>query len=181
MAPRIPGEPPRVPWPTAPASRLERVRPTDPNRPYDEAVRRMGGEVLEFPGPAGETRLFNCHSYALTGGEGDLADPFSDATGGRWVTKPTYQLAKGAYGQLRPDQRVHPGDVVVYADAHGVPLHSGIVREVDADGNPTLVESKWSGFGVFRHGPFDQPSNYGTAMTFYRPEDPAAPSAGRAP
>jgi hypothetical protein len=162
----VPGEAPRGPW--NPQMRVVRERPVDRNHPYDQTAVEAGGARGDIALTVSETRSFNCHSYSLTGGKGDLADPFS-TPGDAWLN-PQYQLATGAFTHLGPEQRVHPGDIIVYSDANGRPKHSGIVREVDADGNPSRVESKWSGFDVFTHPPFTMPSGYGTVANFYRPD-----------
>ena len=51
----------------------------------------------------------------------------------------------------------HPeaGDLIVYRDHDGRPLHTGIVKAV-GDNGFVLVESKWGQCGVFWHTPIDQ-------------------------
>jgi hypothetical protein len=61
------------------------------------------------------------------------------------------------------------GDVIMY-QKDGVPTHTGKVTAVDADGNPTRVQSKWGSFGLYEHGPFDVPAIYGEIGAFYRPD-----------
>jgi hypothetical protein len=176
-ADKVEGEGPRKPWASAPANKL--VQPDgddmDPNyqKLYNDAVRATGGEVVE---PLHMTRdnapeRYNCHSFATTGAHGDLADPFDKVFQPRWVNFPTYQLANGPFKRLKPDQKVHVGDVILY-QKDGVPTHTGKVIAVDDDGNPTRIESKWGSYGLYQHGPFDVPGIYGEIGGFYRP-DPA--------
>lgn len=138
---------------------------------YDAAVEAMGGQVVE-PSQTGDSEAdqFNCHSYALTGGEGDLFDPFSRAGFPHWLNNPMYKLSTGNYGQVGPNQRVHPGDIVVYAN-NGVITHTGVVRQVDPDGNPTQIESKFGALGLYEHGPADIPPDYGSISQIFRPLD----------
>lgn len=139
---------------------------------YDEAVVKAGGRVLEALAPpmseADMAPRYNCHSFATTGGKGDLADPFLGAGQARWLNFPFFQLREQGFEQLPPTVRVRPGDVVLYRDAQGEATHTGLVREVDADGNPTQVESKFGAFGLYLHGINDVPGIYGEAKAYYR-------------
>jgi hypothetical protein len=137
---------------------------------YDEAVLNTGGRVIEPTDPDEPAQdLYNCHSFALTDGQGDLFDPFMRETHPHWLNNPLNQLTTGAWGQVQPTQKVHPGDAVVYYK-DGKPTHTGVVRQVDAQGNPTLVESKFGVLGRYIHEPFDVPGQYGAPTAFYRPE-----------
>ncbi|MDB5100569.1 MAG: peptidase and in kexin sedolisin [Cyanobacteria bacterium RYN_339] len=175
FAEAVKGEGPRKPWATPPASKL--VEPDGDNlmpefqKAYDEAVRASGGEVVEPMAlrKDNEPERYNCHSFATTGAHGDLGDPFDRVYAPRWVNYPTYQLANGPFKQLKPDQKVHVGDVIMY-QKDGVPTHTGKVLAVDGDGNPTRVESKWGAYGLYKHGTMDVPAIYGEIGGFYRPE-----------
>jgi hypothetical protein len=57
------------------------------------------------------------------------------------------------------------GDVAVYRDAGGTPVHTGKVTAVDA-GAVTQVESKWGNCGRYRHAPNDCP--YPANISYYR-------------
>lgn len=173
-ADRVPGEAPRKPWARPPANNLKEDPFADEHEPgyaerYDAAVVAAGGKVLEPTRIGGsQAAAYNCHSLATTGGQGNLADPFDMPYQPRWVNMPTFELASN-FKQLRPDQRVHVGDVVVYA-FNGVPQHTGVVTAVDADGNPSQVDSKWGAYGRFLHAPADVPRLFGEIAGFYRPD-----------
>jgi hypothetical protein len=179
IAPRfaapVPGEAPRNAWATPPSDDL--VEPTwttgtrmaEYGPAYDQAMAATGGAVVQPTQPnAAATDMYNCHSFATTGGQGDLFDPFMRETHPHWLNNPMYRLTNGPFAQVADTQRVHPGDVVVYRK-DGVVTHTGVVREVDADGNPSLVESKFGTLGLYEHEPFDIPASYGEPSAFYRP------------
>lgn len=172
----VPGEPARAPWATPLRNDLQEPRwtsetaMTDYAPAYDRAVLAAGGQVAEPSDPhARPADLYNCHSFATTGGEGDLFDPFLRESHPHWINNPMHQLLTGPFSQLRETQRVHPGDVIVYRK-EGRVTHTGIVREVDADGNPSLIESKYGVLGRYMHEPFDIPASYGAPAEFFRPE-----------
>ncbi|HEY9721313.1 MAG TPA: hypothetical protein V6D47_04825 [Oscillatoriaceae cyanobacterium] len=137
----------------------------------DQSVVRSGGRVIEPTSRImnySDPNVYNCHSFATTGGKGDLADPYDSPQRPRWINSPLYQLKEQGYSKLSPTQRVKPGDRVVYR-LNGEITHTGIVRAVDAGGNPTRVESKWGNWGLFEHGAYDVPNIYGQPTDFYRP------------
>lgn len=175
-APRQAGEPPRAPWASPLSNDLreprwgEGTRMADYAPAYDAAVRAMGGRVLEPSDPdATPADLYNCHSYAVTGGEGDLFDPFVRESHPHWLNNPMHRLTTGPFLRVHDDQRVQPGDVIVYRK-DGKVTHTGVVREVDANGNPSLVESKFGILGRYLHEPFDIPRQYGAPGEYFRPE-----------
>ena len=47
-------------------------------------------------------------------------------------------------------------DIIIYRNAHGTIVHSGIVRSVFTDGT-VMIESKWGISARFLHLPTDQP------------------------
>lgn len=176
MARVVPGEAPREPWASAlsndlaePAwasnTRMDAYAPA-----YDAAIAQMGGTVLEPADAAARAAdLYNCHSFATTGGQGDLFDPFLRESHPHWLNNPMYRLTNGPFAQLQASQRVHPGDVIVYRK-EGKATHTGIVREVDGQGNPKLIESKFGVLGRYLHEPFDVPAQYGAPGEYFRPE-----------
>ncbi|MDB5100533.1 MAG: hypothetical protein JWM80_4954 [Cyanobacteria bacterium RYN_339] len=176
MAPVSPAEPKRVYWQADEQNDLDEPA-WDPNMDlglygdeYDQAVQQMGGQVIEpSQTDEGEAEQFNCHSYSTTLGEGDLFDPFSRTGFPHWLNNPLHQLTTGNYGRVAPDQRAHVGDVQVYRTTDGTVTHTGVVREVDRDGNPSLVESKFGALGLYLHDPFDIPDQYGGPAELYRP------------
>jgi hypothetical protein len=92
----------------------------------------------------------NCHGWVFTGGR--------YAVGGHDVD------AILADNQYHPVQEPQPGDVIVYRDAQGKVMHSGLVRL--ADGDLVLVESKWGAHARYLHRPLDQA--YAAQYGFYR-------------
>ena len=62
------------------------------------------------------------------------------------------------------------GDVVVYRDDSGKPIHSGLVRSVWSEGR-ILVESKWGPLGSFVH--FVEQTVYTNQWTFHRTQRPS--------
>ena len=140
---------------------------------YDAAVEAMGGEVVE-PSEANEPAkdVYNCHSYATTDGAGDLFDPFSRSGYPHWLNNPMHRLTTGPFGRVAADQRVQAGDIIVYRQSDKV-THTGVVREVDANGNPSLIESKFGTLGLYRHEPHDVPAQYGSPAEFFRPDGPS--------
>lgn len=174
-APVVPGEAPRRPVPgPPPANELDEPEwqgkswMTVYGPDYDEAIVESGGMVVEPYHAETDVNVYNCHSYATTGGEGDLFDPFMRNGQPHWLDNPMAQLTGGRYGQVAPTQRVHPGDVVVYAK-DGKVTHTGVVTEVDRDGNPTRIQSKFGVLGRYVHDTFDVSTLYGAPAAFYRP------------
>lgn len=194
LAKRAPGETPRVTPATPPVDNLQlpdyngivaqlkaqgqpiAATGIDPQayrlfaKQLDQQIVRAGGKVIE-PTPRvvnfSDPNTYNCHSFATTGGKGDLADPYDNPQRPRWLNSPLYQLKDQGYSKLAPNQRVKPGDRVVYR-LNGQITHTGVVRAVDAGGNPSRVESKWGNWGLFEHGAYDVPSIYGQPTDFYR-------------
>lgn len=135
---------------------------------YDEAIREAGGQVVEPTNVSRDVDVYNCHSFATTGGRGDLFDPFLRNGQPHWLDNPMRQLATSAWGRLAADQRVHPGDVVVYKK-DGKVTHTGVVVAVDQGGNPVRVESKFGILGKYVHDTYDVSALYGQPAEFYRP------------
>lgn len=57
------------------------------------------------------------------------------------------------------------GDLVVYRDERGRPLHTGTVKAI-GDDDFVLVESKWGQCGIFLHTPLDQA--FGERVEYWR-------------
>ncbi|MDB5097679.1 MAG: peptidase and in kexin sedolisin [Cyanobacteria bacterium RYN_339] len=184
-APRVPGERPRGPWAEQPnryifpAAEANAVGPDLKGydafaKKLDENEAAIGARVIaptsrEFN--YNNPNEFNCHSYGLTGGEGDLENPFEPANRLRWVNSPMFELTNGNWGKLATDQRAQVGDRILYRK-DGVVTHTGVVTAVDQDGNPSRVQSKWGNWGLFEHAPFDVPNvgvDYGQPAELYRP------------
>jgi len=71
-------------------------------------------------------------------------------------------LADNGYTEVTEARQ---GDLVVYRNELGIPVHTGLVRFVGSDGL-VLVESKWGPLGLFLHAPEAQP--YGHRLGYYR-------------
>lgn len=63
-----------------------------------------------------------------------------------------------------------PGDLIIYRDAFGNILHTGIVRYLNESGEP-FIESKWGIQGHFLHRPQDQ--IYSQYYSYYHTERPS--------
>jgi len=85
---------------------------------------------------SGGTARSNCHGWVFTGGRyvipGDRVDTILRENGYETVSSPL------------------PGDLVIYRDDAGTPVHTGIVKAIGTDGF-VLVESKWGQLDVFWH------------------------------
>lgn len=115
------------------------------------AVQRLAEPVASGEVPDGyEGRLIvaggaeaasNCHGWVFTDGEFCVDGASVDAI-----------LHDNGYVQV---DNPRPMDVVVYRDAEGVPVHTGIVKAKGRRGF-VLVESKWGQLDVYWHTPEDQ-------------------------
>jgi hypothetical protein len=92
----------------------------------------------------------NCHGWVFASGRfhvrGFHVDPI---------------LSDNAYSEVPQPQ---PGDVIVYRDSSGTPVHTGVVRFAGSD--TMLIESKWGQMGRFLHTPENQP--YSSEWKYYR-------------
>lgn len=82
---------------------------------------------------------YNCHGWTFTGGQYWLRDP-ADVEA---------ILSDNGYQRVN---RPRINDVVVYRDALGKIIHTGIVRSAPRDGL-ILIESKWGTLGRYIHKP----------------------------
>lgn len=99
--------------------------------------------------------LSNCHGWVFTGGRYCLSAADVESI-----------LRDNAYARV---DRPAPRDLIVYRDAQGAPVHTGIVKAVGADGF-VLVESKWGQLQVFWHTPDDQ--RYSERYDYWRSDRP---------
>ncbi len=96
-------------------------------------------------------RATNCHGWVFTGGRywmdgGDIVRILHD----------------NSYEAVSVPRA---GDLAIYRDASGQPVHSSVVRTVGEDGL-VLVESKWSFMGRYLHRIDDY--CFATSWTYYR-------------
>lgn len=93
----------------------------------------------------------NCHGWVFTDGKylvkGDYVDTILQDNGYEIVTTPAV------------------GDVIIYRDEMGIPIHTGLVKAVGNDGF-TLIESKWGALETYYHLPSDQV--YSRSFAYYR-------------
>src|SRR6185437_11282645 len=93
----------------------------------------------------------NCHGWIFADGQFIVR--------GQWVDR---ILEENEY---RPVETPETGDLIVYRDADGSVLHTGLVKATGRDGF-ALIESKWGLFGNYLHEPRQQA--YSQAFVFYR-------------
>jgi hypothetical protein len=98
----------------------------------------------------------NCHGWVFAGG---LC----------WLSNDSIEviLMENGYQQVEAPAG---GDVVIYRDDTGKPIHSGLVRSVWSEGR-ILVESKWGPLGAFVH--FVEQTVYTNQWTFHRTQRPS--------
>ncbi|MFO0816404.1 MAG: hypothetical protein U1A77_00600 [Pirellulales bacterium] len=93
----------------------------------------------------------NCHGWVFTGGQylikGEYVDAILQDNGYEIITTPSV------------------GDVIIYRDDMGIPIHTGLVKAVGNDGF-TLIESKWGALETYYHLPNDQV--YSRSYAYYR-------------
>jgi len=88
------------------------------------------------------------------------------------------------YTELGPDEPNQVGDTVLYGQQDGTPgfhyggpdisnvEHSGVVHQVDSQGNAMVIRSKWGNRHLTDHNPADAPAIYGTKRIYYRHKPP---------
>jgi len=87
---------------------------------------------------------FNCHGYTFDKGTSQI----SEADVYKKILPDNYKKVEHKKARIC--------DVVVYGVGNEVPDHSGLVVEVDEDGTPSKIISKWGPTGgVFIHAPED--------------------------
>jgi len=103
----------------------------------------------------GADALSNCHGWVFTDGEfcidGASIDDIVRENGYLQVAEP------------------RPADLIIYRDADGVPVHTGIVKATGRNGF-VLIESKWGQLDVYWHTPADQ--RYADHWEFWRSPRP---------
>src|SRR5262245_101697 len=120
---------------TIPLYRVE----TGPGYREAETPEDLPGRDIARTAPASAES--NCHGWVF-------------ADGHYWIDSDQIDdiLEDNCYAEVSTPQ---VDDVIVYRTAGGV-AHTGIVRQVSADGS-VVVESKWGTQGRFLHAPADQP------------------------
>ncbi len=94
----------------------------------------------------------NCHGWVFTGGHFCILGRDVDTV-----------LTDNGYTEVSQPQA---GDLIVYRDPSGSVLHTGVVRS--AEGNATLIESKWGALGRYLH--FAATQSYSDHWSFYHSE-----------
>lgn len=93
----------------------------------------------------------NCHGWVFTGGRYYVDGKLVDAI-----------LHDNRYERVAEPEA---SDLVVWRDALGIPVHTGIVKAVGQDGF-VLVESKWGHTGRYLHEPHHP--GYSKDFAYYR-------------
>ena len=93
----------------------------------------------------------NCHGWVFASGKYMIRGRYVDTI-----------LRDNQY-QIVTDPR--PGDLIIYRDQGGMPVHTGIVKAVGAEGF-VLIESKWGSLDTYLHQPDDQ--LYSKGYAYYR-------------
>lgn len=125
-----------------PASQDAALEPARP--PSDSFFSRVWGS---------QDSRSNCHGWVFTGGQYLL-----------WRDGVERILEDNGYRMCKSPS---PGDLLIYRNEQGEPIHTGIVRSIGWDGTVT-IESKWGLGSRFVHQLHEQP--YGTNYAFYRSE-----------
>ena len=122
---------------------------TDQGTPID--VKRLSAAVAPGTVPdgyagrlivaGGREALSNCHGWVFTNGEFCVDGAMVDDI-----------LRDNGYVPVDDPQ---PSDLIIYRDADGVPVHTGLVQATGRNGF-VLVESKWGQLDVYWHTPADQ-------------------------
>lgn len=106
---------------------------------------------------------YNCHTYAWNITLADIDDYGYDPRWPKWDNDPLNNTT-GYKPIMSIDAPKQVGDRVLYFNfTYGVltVTHSGIVSQVDTNGQPTEITSKWGQAGVYKHHPQDVPQSYG--------------------
>jgi len=69
------------------------------------------------------------------------------------------------------DGSLQAGDVIRYRK-NGITTHTGRIWEVDSQGHPSVIRSKWGGMGEYLHLPLIVPSSYGNDLAYFRQHSP---------
>ena len=95
------------------------------------------------------TAVYNCHSYAWY--KYSARNPY-------WIMSISGFLGDSGCTQIAPTA-AQTKDIIVYVDAYGYPLHSGVVYSVGSSGELTIC-SKWGQAGVYIHAIDNIPPGY---------------------
>lgn len=106
------------------------------------------GQVIVADGASARS---NCHGWVFTGGRYCIPGESVDAI-----------LRDNGYANVT-DARA--GDLVIYRDDAGDPIHTGVVKAV-GEGGFVLVESKWGQLDVFWHTAVN--GAYGSRFDYWR-------------
>ncbi len=93
----------------------------------------------------------NCHGWVFTGGKYMIRGRYVDSI-----------LRDNQY-QIVTDPQ--PGDLIIYRNNAGQPIHTGLVKAVGDEGF-VLIESKWGSLDTYLHLPNDQV--YSKGYAYYR-------------
>lgn len=111
------------------------------------------------------TAVYNCHSYAWYRFSVNNPywimeiDEFLNDSGCTQLTLINTYTSDSGFTQLGSSGTVQANDIIVYYDANGKPLHSGVVYSVSSSGELTIC-SKWGQGGVYIHTPLNVSLGY---------------------
>lgn len=96
------------------------------------------------------TTAYNCHSYAWY--RYSSTNPY-------WIMDITQFVLDSACTRVISAASAQTKDIIVYLDANGFPLHSGVVYSVSSSGELTIC-SKWGQAGAYIHSIGNVPRGY---------------------
>lgn len=96
------------------------------------------------------TAVYNCHSYAWY--RFSNSNPY-------WIMNISQFLCDSGCTPIEPDAVAQEKDIIVYVNAYGYPIHSGVVYNVSSSGELTIC-SKWGQAGVYLHSIDSIPPEY---------------------
>lgn len=131
---------------------LEQFLPSEELLEESEAERRIPADFkTKVIVDDAEPSPSNCHGWVFTDGRYLVRSRYVDSI----LNDNGYQIVTEA----------HVGDLIIYRDADGEPIHTGIVKAT-GDNGFVLIESKWGALDIYLHLPQDQVYSQGYA--YYR-------------
>lgn len=106
-----------------------------------------------------QTPKYNCHSYAWY----DRSE-----LNGYWI-EDVESFIGDSHTVSLSENELQPGDIVVYRNNHGDPVHSAVISSIDHSGTIQCT-SKWGFMGLYLHAIDDVPPEYsldGTSGTTF--------------
>ncbi len=139
---------------------------------YNSDAAFLGKVGLSWSVVCKPTLRFNCYSYALYSTNYQTNQYVVDNTADEFMNEgPLYAYFTDPHFTKVPNYRAgsndsaniaNVGDVVFYfkSKTDMVILHAGVVSQIDSNGKPTMVISKWGPSGLYEHAPTAIPRDY---------------------